>query len=525
MMDQLIGKVVRESYRILHRLSEGEMGVSYEAERLRSAGGPALVRVFHPAAIEDRRAYSRYIMEAELVASLDHPHVVGLEDFGELEDGRPYVATELLVGEDLARRLERRGPLPAKDVACLLEQAGGALQMMHQQGILHRDLNPGRIFLVRSKEARAIQVKVVDFGISRLRMNLRLTRQEVSLESMQFMSPEQVTGDTGKVARCTDVFALAPIAYNALSGRLPFQATSAAGLLGKICSEEPTPITDLLPDLSPDLHRVLSKGMAKQGDDRYQEALQLAEDFHSVLAGKAPAHLGDWQPPRVEPPEPEHEPEPEPVVAPAPPPQVKLPPPVVAPRASGEPSQPSIVLSPQLPAFSEPPPFHEAKTEQVRSTAVMDVEPDDLRRRAERDRITEEQEPVFEEAQQVEQKPATGILAVDELEQVDLGKTMVEEQPPTTGFLAVDELEQGCPTEAAPAADEKQTVEMSGPEILALQQEDTFMLNRDAEQGDAPARVAADKETVKIEAPSPAKDEEAPAGINLELMKTVREPD
>ncbi len=514
------------------------MGISYEAERLRG-GDHVLLKVSPPAAAEDRRAHSRYIMEAELVASLDHPHVVDFYDFGELEDGRPYVVTELLAGEDLARRLERKGPLTAWDVAHLLEQAGGALQLMHKQGILHRDLNPHRVFLVRSTEAgKGIQVKVLDFGISRLRMNLRLTRQEVSLETMLFMSPEQITGETSKIGHVTDVFALAAIAYDALSGRRPFDATSAAGLLGEICNEEPTPITDLLPDLPPDLHRVLSKGMAKQGEDRYQEVMHLAEDFGAVLSGKEPEHLGDWQPPVKEPePEPEPEPAPVPKPLPRPAPHVNLPMPMTAPPAQEEPSQPSIVLSPQLRAFTEPTPFADAETEQLRSTAVMDVSAEDVRRRAEQDRrkaerddrVTEEQEPVFQEAPNYEQGPATGILAVDELHQ-DLGKTVVEEP----AVVVDDELmHQEADTDEEAVSPEKKTEEMSGPDLLALQQMDTDMLDRVLEQArQQPVRVDPDKETVKLQAPpSPPEEEEEKeeepdsGGINMELMKTVREPD
>lgn len=524
MMDKLIGEVVRGSYRILHRLTEGELGVSYEAERLRSPGTSALVRVFHPAAITDPRGYSRYVMEAELVASLDHPNVVDVEGFGELPDGRPYVVTERLVGEDLGRRLERRGPLSAEQVACLLEQAGSALQMMHQQGILHRDLTPGRVFLVRGGPADGVQVKVLDFGISRLRVNLRLTRQEVSLQTMLFMAPEQISGDISKVGRYTDVFALTALAYNALSGRLPFESRSAAGLLSAICNTWPTPITGLLPDLPPDLHRVLSRGMAKASEERYQEANHLAEDFRAVLSGQPPAHVGDWQPPAMEPPvAPPPAATPEPRAAPAVP-KVALPLPVTAPRAPVQQTpRSSIVLSPRLRAYSRPAPIEQASPEDVRDTAIMDVGAGQRHTRPGQrdDRITEEQDPVVEQ-QASQQKPATGIIAVDELQQ-GLDQTRVEQpqqpqQPPTTGFLAMDELGQQATEEELPA-DEKKTMEMSGPELLALQQEDTFSLERAPEAED-------EKATVKVVRPPKHQEEQEPGGeVNMELMKTVREPD
>ena len=509
MMDKLIGQVVHRAYKILHRLAEGEMGVSYEAERVRGAGGPALVRVFHPAAITDPRAYSRYLMEAELVASLDHPHVVGVDDFGELQDGRPYVATELLAGEDLARRLERRGPLEARQVASLVAQVADALQVMHEQGILHRDLTPGRVFLVRGAPDQGLQVKVLDFGISRLRMNLRLTRQELSLEAMRFMTPEQVTGDAGMVTRRSDVFALAAIAYTALTNRPPFAAASAAALLDAISKAAPRPVTDLLPELSPDVYRVLSCGMARVTDERYAEATHLAEDLGAAISGQAPGHLGDWQPPAPTP-APASEPEPAP---PAEPPRpLNLPPPVAAPPAPPDLEQPSIVLSPALQAYAEPT-FHEAKTEQVHDTAILEVSADDrpTLRSPRKERITEEQNPP--PLSEAEQKPATGFIAVEDLQRTRVDQPMVEH--PATGILAVEQLVQ----QAAEPEEEKRTQEMSGPEILALQQEDAFMLEQQA---------AAHKPTVKIEPdPDEGKDEGAAGGqqVNMDLMKTVREPD
>ena len=233
------GQVLHETYRVRKLLARGGMGEVYEAEHVRLANKRLAIKVLHEAVVEDPTACTRFVMEAEIVSGLGHPHIVSVTDFNELASGQPYMVMEYLEGEELSARLKRDGRLPPAHVALLLEQTADALSRVHEQGIVHRDLKPGNIFLVDTS-ANPIHIKLLDFGISKIKAShMQLTQMKTVRGTPHFMSPEQAKGAIEEIDRATDIFSLGAIAYVCLTARMPFAAEKLVDLVTEISTTTP----------------------------------------------------------------------------------------------------------------------------------------------------------------------------------------------------------------------------------------------------------------------------------------------
>ncbi len=283
---QLIGQIIQDTYRIEKLIGEGGMGAVYEAAHLRLARRFA-VKLLYPAVAKHPEALARFQREAQVTSALGHPHILEVIDFNHTPDGAPYIIMELLAGEDLAARLRRQLRLEPPAVASILRQAASALQAAHEQGIVHRDLKPNNIFLCR-RGKRDDFVKVVDFGVSKvLGAQGGLTSTQALIGTPFYMSPEQAEQRSGEVDLRADIYALGVIIFEALTGRPPFAADSIPQLLFKVAYHEAPLLRSLRPDLPAALDAVVARALAKQREERWASAGELAAAFKAAL-GPAP---------------------------------------------------------------------------------------------------------------------------------------------------------------------------------------------------------------------------------------------
>jgi serine/threonine-protein kinase len=262
------------------------MGTVYLAEHA-VMGWPAAVKVLRRALADDATVVKRFINEARVIRSVRHPNIVEILDAGTLPppDDRPYLLMELLEGETLGQRLERQGRLPvemAVDIAC---QTARALSVAHEKGITHRDLKPDNLFLVTDGQqgngGGRYKVKVLDFGIAKLRDRERFgsahTRSGVLLGTPAYMSPEQCRGITEAVDHRADVYALAVVLYQMLTGEVPFAGAGTGDVLIKHVSTEAPRVGATIPGVPFAVDAAVFRGMAKAREDRFQSMAELVE--------------------------------------------------------------------------------------------------------------------------------------------------------------------------------------------------------------------------------------------------------
>ena len=262
-------------YRILSLLGEGGMGRVYAAE------DETLQRRVAVKTLKewDERSTRRFLREARAAARVSHPNVCPIYEVGE-DQGRLFLATELLEGETLARRLER-GPLPPGETLTLAREMLAALETLHEAGIIHRDLKPSNVFLT------AHGARLLDFGLARevpkdvsrdLASDGDLTRPGVILGTPGYMAPEQILGRD--VGPHTDLFAVGIVLYEALSGHRPFPGDSAVQLLSAILHEEPPALEGPGPVIA--LDPPIRRALAKPPDRRFASAREMADALVSI---------------------------------------------------------------------------------------------------------------------------------------------------------------------------------------------------------------------------------------------------
>jgi serine/threonine-protein kinase len=279
--DQRVG-----AYVLGEVIGRGAMGEVYRGTHAES-GQVAALKVLHPDVLAQPAHVRRFLREAEIVSTLDSPHVVrvlaiGTSDPSQVDRGElPFIAMELLEGHDLAWHLRRKRRLSERRVVELVDQVAHALTAAVKAGVVHRDLKPQNLFLSKSPGvARDERVwKVLDFGVSKLTSGAGTLTQGAVIGTPGYMAPEQARGhDVGPPA---DVFALAAIAYRALTGRPAFAGPDMPRILFDVCYRQPTRPSELAP-LGEDVERVLAVGLAKRPEERFQHARELSEALRSA---------------------------------------------------------------------------------------------------------------------------------------------------------------------------------------------------------------------------------------------------
>lgn len=244
-------------------------------------GNRVACKFIEPDFVESEDALRRFENEARAAASLKSKHVVDVYDHGVMPDGRPYIVMEFLEGEPLDERIARAGILNIQEVALIALQTSRALARAHEHGIVHRDLKPENVFLVWDDEDQADLVKVVDFGIAKFTEAGKAgitssTKTGSILGTPYYMSPEQARGLKSVDAR-SDIWSLGVICYQALTSRRPFDGEAVGDLLVRICTTDATPPSELNPSLSKSVDDWMSKALARDPNDRFQNVREMAE--------------------------------------------------------------------------------------------------------------------------------------------------------------------------------------------------------------------------------------------------------
>jgi serine/threonine protein kinase len=274
------GQLIAGRFQLESPLGAGGMGEVWKARHV-GLGVECAVKFLHPEAARKAGVRARFEREARAAAQLRSPHVVHIMDVGE-EGDRPYIAMELLAGEDLAQRLIRVGALQPREVAGLVTQIARGLQKVHAAGLVHRDLKPANIFLARDESEET--VKLLDFGVVKQvdAQDAARTKTGSMLGTPHFMSPEQAQG-AKEVDYRSDLWSLGVIAFRALTGRLPFDADTLAELLLKIVREAPPLPSHVAPWVSPSFDAWFLKATAREPTHRFGSALEMAEALCAVL--------------------------------------------------------------------------------------------------------------------------------------------------------------------------------------------------------------------------------------------------
>jgi serine/threonine-protein kinase len=273
-------------------LSEGGMGSVWVADHL-TLSTQVAVKFMGADMAQNADAIARFKREASAAAQIKSPHIVQVFDHGLTAEGVPYIVMELLHGEDLEHRL-KRGVLSVGDTLTVVRHMCKALGRAHQQGIVHRDIKPANVFLVEADGD--IFVKVLDFGIAKRDTEDGLvtskTQSGTILGTPTYMSPEQIMG-TAPVDARADLWATAVVAYNCLTGTVPFDGETVGSLAVSIHAATFLPVTMRVPGLPPSLDTWFSRALARSIGERFQTAKELADAF----AAAVPKELRSMHPP------------------------------------------------------------------------------------------------------------------------------------------------------------------------------------------------------------------------------------
>ncbi|MFK7984463.1 MAG: serine/threonine-protein kinase [Sandaracinaceae bacterium] len=274
-----LGAFFAQRYRIDEVLGAGAMGKVFRATDM-SDDRQVAVKVLHPDKAAKESVLTRFRREAEILGQLGHHGIVEIYDYGQDRDGVDYIVMELIEGDSLKQHVREHGPMSPDGLLPLLIILCDAIGAAHEQGIIHRDLKPDNVIIFdRSGELRA---KVLDFGLSRLGTNKRITATGVMIGTPRYMAPEQIRS-AKDVDERTDIYACGVLVYEALTGKSPFPAEDAGQLLGCVIENRTVPLVEVRPDLPEALGEVVHRAMAKHPSDRYSTMGAFVEAFAAAL--------------------------------------------------------------------------------------------------------------------------------------------------------------------------------------------------------------------------------------------------
>ena len=292
------GSTIGRRYRLISLIGEGGMASVWCASDETLKRSVAIKLLYLRPARDPQASVDQFLREARIAAAVQHRNVIHTVDFGTTDDGIPYMVMELLHGESLAARMARTPPLNLEELVQIAELTLRGLAAVHEAGIVHRDLKPQNIFLQRDGDA--VYPKILDFGISRSVDSAALpspiaTQEGIVLGTPHYMAPEQARGET-HIDQRADIYSMAAILYEGLTGQLPFDAETPGDLLVKIISSEPIPLATLRPDLPELIVAVISQAMTRDREHRFVDA----SAFRRALSSAAERCFTDSQSRRSE---------------------------------------------------------------------------------------------------------------------------------------------------------------------------------------------------------------------------------
>jgi serine/threonine protein kinase len=266
-------------YTLKEQLGAGGMGVVYKGFQP-TLEREVAIKILPPLMASQEGYIERFTREARTAAGLEHAHIVPIYDYGTQQE-LSYVVMRMLTGGSLAQRMQQRVkdnlPLPApSEVSQMLKEIASALDYAHSRGVVHRDIKAGNIMFDSHGNAY-----LVDFGIAKLLDNMGLTGSGLAVGTPTHMSPEQWRGD--EITPSTDQYALGVVIYELISGKLPFESSTAYALMNKHLNEPPTPLHVVRPDLPMELEAVLTQVLEKEPQFRYPTVTAFAEAFEKAI--------------------------------------------------------------------------------------------------------------------------------------------------------------------------------------------------------------------------------------------------
>ena len=285
--------VVDNRYDVVRPLGSGGMGEVYLA-RDRVLGRDVALKVLRRQYAGDNEFAERFKREALSAASLSHPNIVQVYDRGETEEGASYIAMEYVPGGTLKKRISDGGPLEAAEAAALGAHVAEALGAAHDRGMVHRDIKPQNVLLTARGEA-----KVADFGIARATSSVTISQTGSVMGTAGYMSPEQALGKPATPK--SDLYSLGVVLYETLTGELPYTAENPIAVSMKHVNEPLRPPREVNPRIPEGMNALVTKLLAKDPEDRYASADDLADDLWRVNRGLPPVGAAQMQEPRTQP--------------------------------------------------------------------------------------------------------------------------------------------------------------------------------------------------------------------------------
>ena len=278
------GLLLSGRYRLNHRIAVGGMGEVWSADDIRLARIVAL-KILRPELTGDPEFVERFRTEARITASLNHPGIASVYDYGEVTggagpylSGTAYLVMELIAGESLSAVLARTGRLSAPRTLDVLDQTGRALQHAHTRSLVHRDIKPGNLLITPGG-----QVKITDFGIAKVAHQAPVTRLGMVMGTAQYISPEQASGQEAVPA--SDIYSLGVVAYECLTGHLPFPNENAVAMALAHVRDAPRPLP---PDIPPAVAALVMQMLVKDPATRFPNGAALAEAVGRIRGGGRP---------------------------------------------------------------------------------------------------------------------------------------------------------------------------------------------------------------------------------------------
>ncbi len=271
--DKYIGQVLDERYEILEVIGEGGMSVVYKATD-RRLNRKVAVKIMREDMASDEEFRSTFCSEAHAVAMLSHPNIVGVYDVSHSDDIE-YIVMELVDGITLRQYMDRRNALPWREALHFSRQIARALAHAHERGIIHRDIKPQNILMLRDGT-----IKVEDFGIAALENEVYENNGQ-AIGSIHYIAPEQAKGDLPDAR--SDLYSLGVVMYEMLSGQKPYEGESIGEIAVQHINANPKPLHELVKDLPAELERIVLKAMCADMDARYQNAGELLDDLESFI--------------------------------------------------------------------------------------------------------------------------------------------------------------------------------------------------------------------------------------------------